>query len=253
MADLVAPGTDVEVREIAGAPGFGFTAVGIERLGSAEYTLVTIAVDLTGSTEAFAPQLRDMLIAAVEACRETPASENLMVRVIGFSTSLPGGIKEFHGFVPLSTIDTSAYPTFDPWGMTPLNDASFSTVGAMVDYGRDLRTQEYPTNAIGFVITDGCDNDSIHTAADVKRRKQQVRGDEELESLMMILIGINAAKYKKQLEQFTLEAGFDKYIDAGQVTSTVLARLANFVKQSVSSTSQARGTGGPSQNISATI
>ena len=44
-----------------------------------------------------------------------------------------------------------------------------------------------------------------------------------------------------------------QYIDAGAATKGKLAKLADFVSQSVSSQSQALGTGGPSQNISATI
>jgi hypothetical protein len=37
------------------------------------------------------------------------------------------------------------------------------------------------------------------------------------------------------------------------VTEGKLAKLAGYISQSVSSTSQALGTGGPSQNIAATI
>ena len=43
------------------------------------------------------------------------------------------------------------------------------------------------------------------------------------------------------------------HIDVGDATPRKLAKLAAFVSQSISSQSQALGTGGPSQNIAATI
>ena len=44
-----------------------------------------------------------------------------------------------------------------------------------------------------------------------------------------------------------------KFIDAGAANERSLAKLADFVSQSISSQSQSLGTGGPSQNISAVI
>ena len=76
---------------------------------------------------------------------------------------------------------------------------------------------------------------------------------EDIESLITILIGINAADCTQELDDFRQQAEIDQYIDAGKATKGKLAKLADFVSQSVSSQSQALGTGGPSQNISATI
>jgi hypothetical protein len=49
------------------------------------------------------------------------------------------------------------------------------------------------------------------------------------------------------------EVGITQFIDAGDATKGKLAKLAAFVSQSISSTSQALGTGGPSQAIAATV
>ena len=54
------------------------------------------------------------------------------------------------------------------------------------------------------------------------------------------------------LDGFATEAGM-KYLSAGDATNGKLAKLAEFVSQSVSSQSQSLGTGGPSQTIAATI
>lgn len=235
-----------------GGSSFNFTGVRLEDLGATEYTLVTIAVDVTGSTAMFADDLRKMLIVAIEACKKSPRSDNLLVRIVTFSTSV-GGVRELHGFEPLSSIDPKAYPQFQPDGLTPLYDATFSSVGAMVQYGGDLMESDYLANGIAFIVTDGFDNVSSTSPSMIAEQVSRARREEKLESLLTILIGINASEYAHQLETFRREAGLDQYIDAGEVSQGRLAKLASFVSQSVSSQSQALGTGGPSQNIGAII
>jgi hypothetical protein len=55
---------------------------------------------------------------------------------------------------------------------------------------------------------------------------------------------------KSYLENFRINAGLDEYISIGDATAGKLAKLAQFVSQSVSSQSQALGTGGASQPVS---
>lgn len=243
----------METGNIGGLQTFQFSATKIDHLGSTEYTLATIAVDETGSTSGFADELRNALIVAVEACKKSPRANNLLLRVIKFSTALKGGVEEIHGFKPLSEVDTNSYPQFNPAGMTPLCDAVFSAVGATNAYAKKLMEQDFLANGIVFVITDGGDNDSKTTPSAIKKELQRGARAEEIESLVTVLIGINATGFASVLSAFQSDAGMDQYIDAGDATKGKLAKLANFVSQSVSSQSQSLGTGGPSQNIAATI
>ena len=242
----------METGKIGGAQAFQFSGTRLDRLGATEYTLVTVAVDVTGSTSYFADELRKCLIAAVDSCKKSPRSNNLLLRVILFSSSLKGGIEEVHGFKPLGEIDPNSYQTFSPQGMTPLFDAAFSAVGATNAYAKKLTTQDFLVNGIVFVVTDGDDNTSCSTMKMVKTEVERGVKSEEIESLLGVLVGINAQDFRPQLEAFEKATGF-KYIDAGEATKGKLAKLAEFVSQSVSSQSQSLGTGGPSQNISATI
>lgn len=243
--------SNMETQQIAGS-GFSFQGARLEHLGATEYTLVTIAIDVTGSVYEFADELRKMLVTAVEACQKSPRSDNLLVRVVLFSTDV-GGVQELHGFKPLSEINPADYPRFQPGGLTTLYDAAFSSIGAMIQYGADLMENDFLANGIVFVVTDGYDNASSSRPKMIAQEVKQARKEEKLESLMAILIGINAADCKDFLEDFQREAQLDDYIDAGDVTPGKLAKVADFVSHSVSSTSQALGTGGPSQEISATI
>ncbi|MBI5147744.1 MAG: hypothetical protein HZA37_01170 [Parcubacteria group bacterium] len=241
----------METRKI-GASNFNFTGARIDNLGATEYTLVTVAIDVTGSVSGFEGDLRQALIATVEACKKSPRSENLLLRVVMFSTAV-GGVSELHGFKPLADIDPNDYAAFVPDGGTPLYDAMYSAVGATVVYGKDLWDNDYLVNGIVFVITDGADNASVATPVMIKKKIDSVKSGEKLESLITILVGVNAQMYQCALEEFRDNAGITQYIDAGDATKAKLAKLAAFVSRSVSSQSQALGTGGPSQNIQAVI
>lgn len=237
----------------AGRGGFAFTGARFDKLGATDYTLVTIAVDETGSVEDFKQELLKMLQTAIEACKKNPRSDNILVRVLYFSSQHRGGIREIHGFKPLADIDVNSYPAPDPGGLTPLCDATYSGIEATLTYGEQLADQDFGVNGIGFFITDGGDNQSTATMAMIKDVQDRARKSEKLESLITILVGINAKAYQQLLETFRNDAGITHYRDAGDATPRNLAKLAAFVSTSVSSQSQALGTGGPSQNIAATI
>lgn len=251
MPKLIDP--NMETGTIGGLQQFKFSGVRTDRLGATEYTLVTIATDSTGSVSGFEADLRKAEIAAVEACKKSPRANNLLIRLFRFSTSFPGGTEEIHGFKPLSEIDPSAYPPIVPQGMTPLYDAVFSAVGATNAYAKKLFDDDFLCNGISFINTDGDNNDSSATPAMIRKEIEQAVKGEHIESLVSVLVGINVTSCKQYLEDFQRDAGLTQYIDVGDVTKGKLAKLAAFVSQSVSSQSQALGTGGPSQNIAAKI
>ena len=232
---------------------FKFSAVRTEHLGASEYTLVNICIDVTGSVSGFQNDLRKCLITMIESCKKSPRSENLLVRVFLFSTSLPNGIQELHGFMPLADIDTNNYPDFHPGGYTNLLDAMYSAVGSTNAYAKELADNDFMSNGINVIITDGGDNDSVMTAGQVKKEIERGLQAEFIESDIILLVGINVSSCKASLEKIQQTVGIDKFIDAGDVTPGKLAKLADFVSQSISSQSQALGTGGPSQQIAATI
>jgi len=243
---------DMEQGTINGLAAFKFSGVRTDKLEATEYTLVTIAVDVTGSVISFENDLRQALITAVEACQKSPRSDNLLLRVLQFSTQV--GIDELHGFKPLAEIDPQVdYPLFKPDGLTPLYDAVYSSIGAMNAYARKLADDDFLANGIVFIITDGMDNHSTATPAMIKQEIKKARHNEDLESLVTVLIGVNAQDCSQWLQEFKQEADLDQYIDVGEATRGKLAKLAAFISQSVSSQSQALGTGGPSQNIAAVI
>ena len=238
-----------------GRGGFAFTGARFEKLdGASLYTLVTIAVDVTGSVYGFKKELRNMLVTAIEACKKCGLSENILVRVLFFSDKYANGVLEVHGFIKLSDVDTSAYPDLEPGGMTPLCDACYSAIGATTTYAvNELATHDFGANGIAILVTDGGENASVATMTMVKKAQEEAITSEQLESFISILIGVNTDDCDTLLETFRQQAGITHYKPAGEATPQNLAKLAAFVSQSVSSQAQALGTGGPSQSIPATI
>lgn len=239
--------------------GFGFSGQIIDGLEAPEYTLVTIALDETGSIGGYESQIEDMLKVAVDACSTSPYSQNLLIRVIRFGTQYGrghgGGVDEIHGFKALSEIDVNAYPSLRGGGGTPLYDAVYSSVGAMNVYAKELVDLDFAVNGITFVITDGGENASIATAKMVTDELASSVKGEVMESHYSILIGIGTGSGDASgvLKDFRDDTGMNQFIWAGEASKGTLAKLAQFVSQSISSTSQALGTGGSSQQISVTI
>lgn len=239
--------------EDLGKSNFGYSGVRVEDLGASELTLVSIAVDVSISVQRFEGLLRKSVVTAIESCRLSPRADNILVRVFLFSQRFPQGIEEIHGYKPLAEINTDDYPNFKAGGNTPLYDANYNAIGATNAYGKKLFDNDFVVNAINFILTDGEDTSSKLGPKAVADEIQKALQGEYLDSVISVLIGINADHCQSYLEDFKDKAGLNYFINAGDATPDTLARIAQFVSQSVHSQSQAVGSGGPSKDISATI
>lgn len=230
---------------IVGGGGFNFSATKPETLGSTEYTLVTITVDVSMSVTYFAKELLDAVKNVVLACQDSDNVDKLLLRLVSFNRN----IMEVHGFIPLVDINVDDYQDLQCSGVTSLFDAVFESIGASLSYANKLSDQDLDVNSINFIITDGGDNNSTETPNSIKTLVDKTLVSEELESLMTILIGINVSEYVQELEGFKNDANLSQFLDVGDATPKQLARLAQFVSKSISSQSQSLGSGGVSQNL----
>src|ERR1700755_1955261 len=95
--------------------GFQFSATKIENLGATSYTLASVFADASSSVSPFANLILEMMKATNLACKKSPHSDNIMLRVCQFSTRFPkNGIDEVHGFKPVESIDPDDYNSFIP-------------------------------------------------------------------------------------------------------------------------------------------
>jgi uncharacterized protein YegL len=249
---------DMEHQKIVGPGTFTFSAVKPENLGASEYTLVSIVCDVSGSVVEFSDELLETVKKIVEACKKSERSENLMIRFVTFNST----VEEIHGFKELFSISPDDYDPLRPNGVTALYDASYSGIGAVLTYAESLMDNDFDVNGAVYIITDGMDNDSSMTPNDVKKLMDQAARGEKIESLITVLVGLKDPnisqdmwndEVSKWLEKFHKEANLTQYVDVGNATPQRLAKLAEFVSQSVSSQSSALGSGSPSQPPSVTF
>jgi uncharacterized protein YegL len=233
---------DMQVAQIG---NFNFSGVRPDKLGATEYTLVTLVMDKTGSVDGFQGELLNVKRAVVEACQKSPRANYLMLRSVEFNST----VDEVHGFVELATIDPSMYVAPTCYGSTALYDAAYAGIAATNEYAKSLADAEFGANGIVIVVTDGDDNASAQTAKSVAAEIARGVQNEWLESLLVILVGVNASRYKRELEAFQKTANIAQYVDIGDATPAKLARLADFVSRSISAQSASLGTGGPSKAL----
>lgn len=238
MPRMMVP-VDTESQTIVGPGTFQFSAARPEILGATEYTLVSLAVDISSSVFEFKTELEEMIRNVVEACSKTSRVDNLMLRLTTFNTQLD----EIHGFVPLNKINAADYPSLSPRGMTALYDAAYEAVAATVQYATTLTDQDYDVNAIVFVITDGVDNSSTVSPTNVAEVVRKSKIVEALDSIQTVLVGVNDGYCRDYLDEFKTRAEIDEYVSVGNATPEALAKLGRFISKSVSTTSQALGSG----------
>src|SRR5829696_5087520 len=84
---------------------YGYSATRLDELGATEYTVVTIACDVSGSTAAFTFEMESALARIVQACKSSPRADNLLLRLVAFDDTL----SELHGFKLLENCNVTDY------------------------------------------------------------------------------------------------------------------------------------------------
>lgn len=240
---------DKDLETLKTGSQFVFSATKIDKLGAAEYTLATIVTDVSGSVAGFSAQLENAVKTVVKSCQKSPRSDNLMLRFVTFSHDL----NEIHGFKLLNTCQESNYDgTINCGGNTALFGAALESIEATITYGGQLMKQEFLVNGIVVLITDGEENASKGVSTkQIQKAINEVQKAESLESLTVVLVGVTQGNQglSGYLKDFADQTGITSYIDIGSVSAGKIAKLANFISHSISSTSSALGTGKASQPL----
>ena len=234
-------------QHLIGGTSFEFSAVGLDRLGATEYTLVGIVIDTSSSVYEHKSEIERIIKTIVQSCRYSPRSDNLMLRMLFFDSET----HEVHGYKLLTECRPDDYlGTVDPGGMTALCDASFDMISSLAQYGSDLSDHDYDVNAILFVVTDGEENNSQVDPLRLQKALSTVRKSEKLQSIRSILIGLSVDKSTDSaLAQFKDLVGFDQYIGCANASESTIARVADFITRSISAQSVLLSTGGASQSL----
>lgn len=228
------------MTEMQTASNYTFSGAKLETLGSTEYTLATLIVDVSGSVSSYKTELENAMQTVLDACKKFPRSESIMLR----ATTFDDNITELHGFQALNDVLPTNIVTR---GSTALYDATLEGIEATQQYAKVLDSQDFATNGIIFIITDGGDNASRFKPKDVKKAIDNIKSKELMVDIKVILIGVNDSGCSQYLDKFKNEANLDDYVSIGQATPASLAKLAKFISRSISSSSQTLATKSPSQ------
>jgi hypothetical protein len=229
---------------------FGYSAADLDSLGATEYTLATIVVDESSSVLRYKKEMESCIKETVKACKQSPRSDYLLLRVVAFNSSP----REIHGFKPLIDCNESDYDNcLKPSGTTRLFATASDVIDATKSYGQHLYDNDFDANAIVFIITDGMDNASGTIDAEAVRDKlRDTMRAEVLESILTILVGVGIGDYfeiDQCLSEFKDKAQLAQYVGLAEADKKTLAKLADFISRSISSQSQALGTGSVSQTL----
>jgi hypothetical protein len=240
---------DKDLEQLNAGSNYKFSATKLNKLGAAEYTLATIVEDASGSVSGFAASLEQAIKTIFKAMDKSPRRDNLMLRLTQFNDNL----QELHGFKLLGSIQEKDYDNvLNIGGMTALYDAVDEAIQATSTYGKSLTSQNFLVNAIVVIVTDGQDNASQHATPErIKKVVEDAKKAENLESLTLILVGVtnDDTNLDVYLQDLVSRAGITQYVSIGKASPGKIAKLAQFVSQSISSTSAALGSGGPSTPI----
>ena len=99
---------------------YGFSATRIENLGAAEYTLVALVADASGSVIPFKAAIEECMREIVRSCRRSPRADNLLLRVTTFDTRL----EEVHGFQELAHCAPDTYRDVITSGGSSFSDSA---------------------------------------------------------------------------------------------------------------------------------
>jgi uncharacterized protein YegL len=244
------PRLNTDDMQVVNAGNFGFSAVGVGSLGASEYTLVTIALDVSGSVDGFTKEIESALQEVIKSCSSSPRADNLLVRVISFNHS----IDEIHGFKLLSECNVGDYSNIlRAGGTTALFDATENSVRTQISYAKTLVDNDFSVNGIVVVITDGCNCAGTDHARNVNKALEEAVKGEYLDSLVSVLIGVNVDNQEvaTKLSEFKNDANLSAYVSVKDASANSLAKVAQFVSKSISAQSQSLGNG-PAQ-VSLTI
>jgi uncharacterized protein YegL len=244
------PTDEMQTLTVPGPANFKFSGQRPESLGASEYTLVTAACDISSSVQPFQKDFNKMVEAIVGACKKNDRAENLLFRLLVFNEV----VTEVHGFIDLNNVDLDSYKSvLKAGGWTSLYDATYDAVGATLEYARTLIKQDYDCNGAAYIITDGMDNRSKTTALMIAEQLANAIGREEIESMNTVLIGLHdpnlhwSSETERHLNEFKEQAKLTAFVNVGEATPQKLAKVVEWVSQSVSSQSQALGKGQASQ------
>jgi uncharacterized protein YegL len=183
-------------------------------------------VDISPSVQSYVNELNHAFNDFIQHLQQSHLAEQLLVSVIEFNNN----VQVRSGFQPVTHIPTISF--IPSGGGTALYDATMHGLRQANSYRNTLMVSGINVKTLLFVITDGEDNSSTISAAQVKTELQSITAHERnMFSFTSVLFGVgNAASFAQAQRDMGIQ-----HLAAVGTSGAEIRRMIGIISQSVAS------------------
>ncbi len=223
---------DVLVQNLDETALLGCVGLDADALGTADATLVSIVLDMSGSMSGHRTAVIDAYNTMLRALSGAKAATSILVSTWAFADG-PTLLSSYEAVSAKPKLTSTVYR---PGGGTALYDAVLGAMTGLVAYGQKLWDEGIPTRRVLFVLSDGEDNASRSSASAVRTAASSLAGQEVY---TLAYAGFGGTDLKQQADAL----GFPHVITAS-LADAELRRVFRQVSQSVIRVSQGAAAAG---------
>jgi len=225
-AALAADAQQVLVANLDDTVLLGCVGLSADGLDTADATLVSIVLDMSGSMEPSRQAVIESYNALMVALAGAKSAGSILVSTWAFSDAAA----LLSSYEPAAKKPKLTKAVYAPAGMTALHDAVLAAMTGLVTYGQRLWDEGVPTRRILFVLSDGGDNASKATLLEVRTAARALARDE---AYTLAYAGFGSTDLQLQADAI----GFPNVVVTG-ASEGELRRVFRQVSQSVLRVSQ---------------
>jgi uncharacterized protein YegL len=216
-----------EIEDFSGNFGVNFTNFDPNNLVTDEVIGITVVIDKSGSVYNYVDDMNDALNDFLHTMQKSHHSSKMMVQVVEYDDK----VNVVNGYQPI--LDVKDFNVL-PNGLTSLYDGVYVALKNSMEYKEKLEQQGISFKNLIFNISDGEDNNSSKTAADIKKFVENIYANESnYGDVSIIFFGVgNSATFNK----IAADMGI-KLVTTVGTTGAELRKMVSIISSSVSSTS----------------
>ena len=224
--------TEVLIQNLDETALLGCVGMDAEALGTADATLVSVVLDMSGSMEPHRKEVIEAYNAMIRSLAGARAATSILVSTWAFE-DVPRLLSSYESVEHKPRLTQAVYA---PRGSTALHDAVLGAMTGLVAYGQRLWDEGVPTRRVLFVLSDGEDNASKATAGAVRSAAAALARQE---AYTLAYAGFGSIDLASQARVI----GFPHVVGAA-ATDSEIRRVFRQVSQSVLRVSQGSGASG---------
>jgi uncharacterized protein YegL len=197
-------------------------------------TLFVVVVDISGSVTGYLnimnDAMKELFMNELKNCHK---KDEISIKLITFGSK----VEHKSGFHPIVNMKDDYLHIPYTMGSTALYQGVLEAFEHLKQYRDDLEMQGVNVRSNIFIITDGEDNASPHTAAgEIKKHVEQLRKDEIADTFTITMMGVGD---RSSFERSCINMGLDpsKCLVTASNNAQEMRKIMGVVSQSVSSSS----------------